>query len=78
MKRKAVDEPAAEPAESRDAGPSGSGKGASLPLTVNPKRVRELKGGAIGKGPVIYWCASALVIVTQIFIYSRSEHHACF
>ena len=64
-KRKAVDEPAAEPAESKGAGPSDSGKGASLPLLVNPKRVRELKGGAIGKGPIIYWWASALVIATH-------------
>ena len=27
------------------------------PLAVNPKRVRELKGGRQGPGPVIYWCA---------------------
>ena len=25
------------------------------PIHVNPKRVRELKGGAQGSGPVIYW-----------------------
>ena len=24
---------------------------------VNPKRMRELKGGDVGDGPVIYWCA---------------------
>ena len=23
--------------------------------TVNPKRVRELRGGAVGHGPVLYW-----------------------
>ena len=46
-KRKAEDAPAGEP--------SSSGK-KSLPLAVNPKRVRELKAGApSGNGPVIYW-----------------------
>ena len=25
---------------------------------VNPKRVRELKGGDVGDGPVLYWCGS--------------------
>uniref|UniRef100_A0A061RV60 Deoxyribodipyrimidine photo-lyase n=1 Tax=Tetraselmis sp. GSL018 TaxID=582737 RepID=A0A061RV60_9CHLO len=24
---------------------------------VNPKRVQQLKGGEVGKGPVIYWCS---------------------
>ena len=24
---------------------------------VNPKRVRELKGGKVGDGPVLYWCS---------------------
>lgn len=31
-------------------------KAAPGPLAVNPKRVRELKGGKPGPGPVIYWC----------------------
>jgi deoxyribodipyrimidine photo-lyase len=36
--------------------PSTSASKKPAPLAVNPKRVRELKGGAIsGKGPVIYW-----------------------
>ena len=26
---------------------------------VNPKRVRELKAGDVGEGPVLYWCGSA-------------------
>jgi len=26
---------------------------------VNPKRVRELKGGDVGEGPVLYWCGRA-------------------
>ena len=25
---------------------------------VNPKRWRALKDGEVGKGPVIYWCAT--------------------
>ena len=58
-KRKADGEPAAEPAEDQSAAPSSSGA-SGLPLKVNPKRVRELKGGEIGSGPVIYWCAAHL------------------
>ncbi len=26
---------------------------------VNPKRVRELKAGDVGDGPVLYWCGTA-------------------
>lgn len=46
-KRKPVDE---------DAGPSKK-KGDSKPAgqLVNPKRVRELKGGDVKAGPVVYW-----------------------
>ena len=25
---------------------------------VNPKRVRELKAGAVGDGPVLFWCVA--------------------
>lgn len=34
------------------------GKQATKAL-VNPKRVRDLRPGAVGPGPVIYWCAPA-------------------
>ncbi len=39
--------------DSDEAGPSK--KQAALKLTVNPKRIRDLKGGTMGSGPVIYW-----------------------
>ncbi len=33
-------------------------KAAAAKLAVHPKRVRELRRGAVeGSGPVIYWCA---------------------
>lgn len=34
-------------------------KKAAAGALVNPKRVRVLKEGDIGKGPVVYWCAAA-------------------
>ena len=58
-KRKADSEPAGEPAEDQSTAPSTSAV-SGLPLKVNPKRVRELKGGEIGSGPVIYWFAAHL------------------
>lgn len=44
-----------ETSSDEEAGPS-SGP-ASTGVHVNPKRYRELKGGEIKKGPVIYWWA---------------------
>jgi hypothetical protein len=52
-KRKA--EEALEGGPAKKAAPSGD-----KPLSVNPKRVRQLrKGAAQGDGPVIYWCGAA-------------------
>ena len=37
----------------------GPAKKAAPAKSVNPKRVRELRRGAVdGSGPVIYWCAA--------------------
>lgn len=33
----------------------GAKRAASEKQTVNPARVRELKGGEVGHGPVLYW-----------------------
>jgi hypothetical protein len=38
------------------AGTSGKKAAKKDGLLVNPKRWRELKGGDIGDGPVLYWC----------------------
>lgn len=37
------------------AGPSKRAQPAGGRLAVNPKRVRELRPGAVQKGPIIYW-----------------------
>ncbi len=40
-----------------EAGPSTSSKKATIAtdLLVNPQRVRTLKDGVVGAGPIIYW-----------------------
>lgn len=61
-KRKAADGGKAEKKKKADideAGPSGTSdepaRKGKLESPVNPQRIRELKGGPVSKGPVIYW-----------------------
>ena len=65
--------PAAEPAETEDAAPSSSSDASKLPLQVNPKRVRKLRDGEIGEGPIIFWCVPVrhrckVVVTTSVEI----------
>lgn len=41
--------------EAAEAAPAKKASGPKPPAGVNPKRVRELRPGAVQKGPVIYW-----------------------
>ena len=42
---------------------------------VNPKRVRELKAGDVGEGPVLYWCGPACGISVSGFLFSPCSAH---
>ncbi len=52
-KKSKADESEAASSSGEEAGPSSgpTNKG----IHVHPKRIREMRGGAIKKGPVIYW-----------------------
>lgn len=46
--------------EALEGGPAKKAAPSDKPLSVNPKRVQQLrKGAAQGDGPVIYWCGAA-------------------
>uniref|UniRef100_A0A1D1ZTS8 Deoxyribodipyrimidine photo-lyase n=2 Tax=Auxenochlorella protothecoides TaxID=3075 RepID=A0A1D1ZTS8_AUXPR len=50
VKRKAP-----EPAQVEAAGPASAGTGRAMQSSVDPRRVRELRSGEQGPGPVLYW-----------------------
>ena len=53
VKRPKAEETANVSSSEEEAGPSSTASEGGI--KVHPKRVRELRGGTIEKGPVIYW-----------------------
>ena len=63
-KDKKAQKTSSDTSSEEEAGPSPDQ--ADKGLRVNPKRYRELKGGEIKKGPVIYWWVKAFIFCTDM------------
>ena len=68
-----LNQPAMAPKRKNDSGEAGSSKAAkgSGKQLVNPKRWRELKEGDVGKGPILYWCATTCLAARLLVIRAR-------